>query len=95
MTHTDEDKEAEFHGDAGHVAGVATYDITIERYADPGSKPCWHAMCAELVSLRIDGLTLTRDQVEEVCTKNDLIEAEGMICERYQEKIDTGNAFSV
>jgi len=69
-TYTEED--AEFHGDAGHIVGRAVYSTTWV---------CGSLDHIELLRVEIDGLRLTRDQIELVIGRDALDRAEDIAAE--------------
>ena len=85
--------EFEYEGDNGSIAGVATlqYEINESRDADIGGVDGREAENVELLFVAIDGLQLTRIQVEELMLTNALATYEEAIREEIQDQINSGD----
>lgn len=93
MSVTYEIEDHEFHGDTGVITGTAVFAASTEMdfSADVGGRDGLIAISAELVAVKIDGLSLTRDQIVLVVTNERVRELEEYACERVQEGIDAGD----
>ena len=73
--------EFEYEGDNGSITGVATLQYEINESRDN----------VELLFVAIDGLQLTRSQVEELMLTNALATYEESTREEIQEQINAGD----
>ena len=85
--------EFEYEGDNGSITGVATlqYEINESRDADIGGIDGREAENVELLFVAIDGLQLTRSQVEDFMLTNALATYEESIREKIQDQINAGD----
>ncbi len=85
--------EFEYEGDNGSIAGVATlqYEINESLDSDIGGIDGREAENVELLFVAIDGLQLTRSQVEELMLTGALVNYEESIREEIQGQINAGD----
>ena len=83
------EEHEEFHGDTGAITGIATYDYDIESFydADIGGRDGVGVSYCELVSVAVDGLILTRDQIVLAISEEGVKRAEESAFERIDDDV--------
>ena len=87
-----EENEAVFSGDNCEVTGVEVYTYDIEEFfdADIGGRDGREVTGAELLKVKLDGVHLTRDQIELIVGKDALLCIESATRDELQRKLDRG-----
>mgnify|MGYP000214975365 CR=1 FL=1 len=89
MNRTYIDNTAEF-ADDGIICGVATYDVELVNVSERWNKVDLEVQSVELVSMVVNGLTLTRYQMVEAFGEAMIQKAEDYVVGMMQDAADAG-----
>ena len=87
-----EENDAVFSGDNCEVTGVAVYTYDIDEFfdADIGGRDGREVFGVDLLKVKLDGVHLTRDQIELIVGKSALLRIESATRDELQEMVDGG-----
>lgn len=92
MTFTHE-TYAEYFGDDCSITGTAVYDVTAERFFDRdiGGSDGLEVTNCELLHVKLDGQKLSRDFIEAIIGKAQLLADESAAVSAAQSSLDAGD----
>ena len=90
---TYEQPDAEFYGTTCSLTGTAVYDVRVEYCFDKdiGGRDGYEVTWCELLHVRMDGETLSRDFIAAIIGKQSLALLETTVSETIQQQLDAGD----